>query len=58
MSKKMNLLKTIDSLKEGFERETLAADENQDLTCMVRQLPATASGLPLELYFFSNDKIS
>ncbi len=29
---------------------------NQDLTCMVRQLPATASGLPLELYFFSNDQ--
>ncbi len=25
-----------------------------DLTCMVRQLPATASGLPLELYCFAN----
>ncbi|MCW8864783.1 MAG: mechanosensitive ion channel, partial [Colwellia sp.] len=24
-----------------------------DLTCMVRQLPATASGLPLELYCFA-----
>ena len=33
---KMNLLKTIDSLKEGFERETLAADENQDLTCIAK----------------------
>ncbi|WP_286234075.1 mechanosensitive ion channel family protein [Thalassotalea sediminis] len=27
-----------------------------DMTCMVRQLPATASGLPLELYFFCKDK--
>jgi len=26
------------------------------MTCMVRQLPATATGLPLELYFFSNDQ--
>lgn len=25
-----------------------------DLTCMVRQLPATASGLPLEVYCFAN----
>lgn len=25
-----------------------------DLTCMVRQLPATSSGLPLELYCFAN----
>ncbi|MBL0709981.1 MAG: mechanosensitive ion channel family protein [Colwellia sp.] len=25
-----------------------------DLTCMVRQLPATGSGLPLELYCFAN----
>jgi len=25
-----------------------------DLTCMVRQLPATASGLPLEIYCFAN----
>ena len=25
------------------------------MTCMVRQLPATAVGLPLELYFFTND---
>ena len=33
---KMNLLKTIDSLKKGFERETLAADENQDLTCIAK----------------------
>jgi len=33
-------------------------NENQDirnnLTCMVRQLPATSSGLPLELYCFAN----
>lgn len=28
---------------------------NQQMTCMVRQLAATDSGLPLELYFFSND---
>jgi miniconductance mechanosensitive channel len=28
----------------------------QELTCMVRQLPATETGLPLELYFFSNDQ--
>ncbi|WP_448547137.1 mechanosensitive ion channel family protein [Thalassotalea fusca] len=27
-----------------------------DMTCMVRQLPSTGSGLPLELYFFSNDQ--
>ncbi len=26
-----------------------------NMTCMVRQLPATAVGLPLELYFFTND---
>jgi len=29
---------------------------HQTMTCMVRQLPATATGLPLELYFFSNDQ--
>jgi len=29
---------------------------HQEMTCMVRQLPATATGLPLELYFFSNDQ--
>lgn len=29
---------------------------HQNMTCMVRQLPATAVGLPLELYFFSNDQ--
>lgn len=28
---------------------------NHEMTCMVRQLPATDSGLPLELYFFSSD---
>lgn len=28
-------------------------DVNQEMTCMVRQLKATATGLPLELYFFS-----
>jgi miniconductance mechanosensitive channel len=28
---------------------------HHQMTCMVRQLPATPSGLPLELYFFSND---
>ena len=27
-----------------------------DMTRMVRQLPATSAGLPLELYFFSNDQ--
>ena len=26
------------------------------MTCMVRQLPVDAKGLPLELYFFSKDK--
>ena len=26
------------------------------MTCMVRQLPATEVGLPLELYFFSSDQ--
>jgi miniconductance mechanosensitive channel len=26
-----------------------------NMTCMVRQLPASAVGLPLELYFFTND---
>lgn len=29
---------------------------NDQMTCMVRQLAATQSGLPLELYFFSNDQ--
>ena len=29
---------------------------HQEMTCMVRQLPSTEVGLPLELYFFSNDK--
>ena len=29
---------------------------HQAMTCMVRQLPADATGLPLELYFFSNDQ--
>lgn len=27
-----------------------------DMTCMVRQLSATDTGVPLELYFFSNDQ--
>ena len=29
---------------------------HHEMTCMVRQLPATEVGLPLELYFFSNDQ--
>lgn len=29
---------------------------NHNLTCMVRQLPANNTGLPLELYLFSKDK--
>lgn len=29
---------------------------HQTMTCMVRQLPSTEVGLPLELYFFSSDK--
>lgn len=29
---------------------------HHQLTCMVRQLAATETGLPLELYFFSNDQ--
>jgi len=29
---------------------------NTEMTCMVRQLPATATGLPLELYFFSREQ--
>lgn len=29
---------------------------HQQMTCMVRQLAPTATGLPLELYFFSNDQ--
>lgn len=29
---------------------------HKGMTCMVRQLPATEHGLPLELYFFSNDQ--
>ena len=32
------------------------AKVHQEMTCMVRQLPATEIGLPLELYFFSRDK--
>lgn len=31
------------------------AKVHPSMTCMVRQLPATAVGLPLELYFFTND---
>ncbi len=31
------------------------AKVHPNMTCMVRQLPATAVGLPLELYFFTND---
>jgi len=31
-------------------------DVNTEMTCMVRQLPATATGLPLELYFFSRQQ--
>ena len=30
----MNLHRSITSLNEGFKRETLAADENQDLSCV------------------------
>ena len=29
---------------------------HHEMTCMVRQLPSAGSGLPLELYFFSNDQ--
>ena len=29
---------------------------HQEMTCMVRQLPASEVGLPLELYFFSSDQ--
>ncbi|MEW6983856.1 mechanosensitive ion channel family protein [Colwelliaceae bacterium 6471] len=29
---------------------------NHEMTCMVRQLTATSSGLPLELYFFCSDQ--
>lgn len=32
------------------------AKVHHGMTCMVRQLPATEVGLPLELYFFSADK--
>ena len=31
---KLQLQECINSLKEGFESETLAADENQDLSCV------------------------
>lgn len=30
---------------------------NQEMTCMVRQLPVTNAGLPLELYFFSKEQV-
>ncbi|WDE05523.1 mechanosensitive ion channel family protein [Thalassomonas viridans] len=33
------------------------AKVHKQMTCMVRQLPATGAGLPLELYFFSNDQV-
>jgi len=33
------------------------AKVHQHLTCMVRQLPASPTGLPLELYFFTNDVV-
>ncbi|GHF89101.1 mechanosensitive ion channel family protein [Thalassotalea marina] len=29
---------------------------HSEMTCMVRQLPTQGSGLPIELYFFSNDQ--
>ena len=29
---------------------------NHDLTCMVRQLQPTETGIPIQLYFFSNIK--
>ncbi len=29
-------------------------DVNQEMTLMVRQLPSTSKGLPLELYMFTN----
>lgn len=29
---------------------------HNEMTCMVRQLPTQGSGLPVELYFFSNDQ--
>lgn len=29
---------------------------HQQMTCMARQLPTVGSGLPIELYFFSNDQ--
>lgn len=44
----------------GIFREYVAAyvknnpDINLDMTCMVRQLPATEKGLPIEIYTFSN----
>jgi miniconductance mechanosensitive channel len=31
-------------------------DVNTELTCMVRQLESTETGLPLEVYCFSKDK--
>ncbi|MBL4911117.1 MAG: mechanosensitive ion channel family protein [Alteromonadaceae bacterium] len=30
---------------------------HKQMTCMVRQLPASPTGLPLELYFFTNDTV-
>jgi len=32
------------------------AKVHKEMTCMVRQLPASTTGVPLELYFFSNDQ--
>jgi len=30
---------------------------HQQMTCMVRQLPSTSTGLPIELYLFTNDTV-
>jgi len=33
------------------------AKVHNNMTCMVRQLPASPTGVPLELYFFTNDTV-
>ncbi len=51
-SRQLTNIGTFRAYIEMYLNENKAIRNN--LTCMVRQLPATASGLPLELYCFAN----
>ena len=51
-SRKLTNIGTFRAYIENYLTKTPAIRD--DLTCMVRQLPATPSGLPLEVYCFAN----